>query len=258
MDLGYKNIHDRRVEYAEQHLIPEYIELTTRRITADQQAGSRKERNGQRSSSHSRNQSVSKSPLRSKSIHEPRPEWDQHLLPKEEPVQDINSYIEVRKKYYSYLNHHQPKNLESRLQSSPNLAKNKYGNSNNSNLKGVIFGGGDSKGKSEYIPVYTKNTQSSPENPKYTNRTSKSQVNTKSPSRSPTPKKVLPSKMDNGRTQHKRVHTIQQSIPNGNQGAFVSFGPKHYLQNRITGQRNVFPQENHQSFSFTERDISQM
>jgi len=248
-------MHNRKLEYAEQHLIPEYIELTTRRIIADQQAGPRREKNGQRSSSHSRNQSASKSPLRSKnSIHEPRADWDQHLLPKEEPVQDINSYIEVRKKYYSYLNHHQP----SKLQGSPNRAKNKSGNSNSTSLKGVIFGGGDSKGKSEYIPVYTKNTQSSPENPKYTNRTSKSQVNTKSPSRSPTPQKVLPSKMDNGRKQHKRVHTIQQSITNTNQAAFVSFGPKHYLQNRIPGQRNAFPQENHQSFSFTERDISQM
>jgi len=80
----------------------------------------------------------------------------------------------------------------------------------------------------------------------------------KSSSKSPTQQKLIPSKMDNGRKQLKRVHTVQQSIPNTNQAAFLSFEPKHYLQNRITDQRKVFPQESHQNFSFTERDISQM
>jgi len=80
---------------------------------------------------------------------------------KEEPFQDINSYIEVQKKDYSYLNHHhQP----SKHQASPNSVKNKFENSNKTNLKGVIFGVGDSKGKSEYRPVCIKNIQSSSEN----------------------------------------------------------------------------------------------
>jgi len=251
-DLGYKNMHVRKLDYAEHHLIPEYIELTTRRASPDKQ-----KKSGLRNSSHSRNLSVSKSPLRSKSsstnilknsVHEPQEDWNHGLLSKE-AVRDISPYLEVRKKYYSYLSKHQERNLESKVRPSSNAPKNK---AQNTNLKGVIFSGGD---------VYTKKAENSFENNMPLYRVSKSRVNTRERT-SPSPSrkgKLQNPQRESGKKQHKRgnLSSVHQSVPNTNQAGFVSFGPKHYLQ-RITAQKNVFGKEDNQSFSFTEREMSQM